>query len=94
MQQCVSIIAVVFIQVYKLKAENSQLKNELRKLKDKYHSLSQDFEKSIFNNEAEEIMDQLEEILTETKSNLEKLPHFQKLSVHMYVASYVLVQYM
>ena len=80
---------VLFLQVYKqnttLKAEVSQLKsskkqlsNEFSELKDKYQSLSQDFEKMTFINEAEQVMDQLEEILIEVKLNFTKLPFLTK----------------
>lgn len=52
------------------------------KLEDKYNSLSQDFGKSVFIDEAEEIMDQLEEMLTETKSNLVNLLLLKQSKVH------------
>ena len=96
-----------FMQVYDLKAEVSQLKsskmhlsNELRKLKDKYHSLSQEFKKSVFLDEAEDIMGHLEEMLIEVKSRFETLPRLEKLKVELasigicvlcnrYIASYV-----
>ena len=80
---------VLFFQMYEqnttLKAEVSQLKSskkqlstELSKLKDKYESLSQDFEKMPFIDEAEQAMDQLEEILIEMKSKFTKLPFSTK----------------
>jgi len=68
-----------------------RLSNELRKLKDKYHSLSHDFEKSIFINEAEGIMEQLEEILTETKSNFEELSHFNEHKVNLASPLYIII---
>ena len=68
-------------EVSELKSSKKYLSNELRKLKDKYHSLSQEFEKSIFIDEAEGIMDQLEEMLTEVKSNFKTLPCLKKLEV-------------
>ena len=77
------ILQLIFQQIYKqnidLKVEVSQLKlseknlsDEFEKLKDKYHSLSQDFEKTTFIKEAEIVMDQLEKTLTEIKLNIEK----------------------
>ena len=76
------------MQVYDLKAEISKLKsskkhlsNEFRKLKDQYHSLSQEIKKSVFLHEAEAIMGHLEEMLTEVKSSFETLPCLEKLKV-------------
>ena len=69
-------------EVSQLKLSKKHLSNELRKLKDKYHSLSQDFGKSIFINEAEGIMNQLEERLTEIRSKFEAFSHFKKLKVY------------
>ena len=68
-------------EISQLKSSKKHLSNELRKLKDRYHSLSQDFGKSIFINEAEGIMDQLEERLSEIRSKFETFPHFKKLKV-------------
>ena len=74
---------MLILQVYKqnveLKAEVTQLKSseklkELEQLKEKYDSLSQDFDNS------EKIMDQLEE----TKSNFENLPLLKNYKVCCY----------
>ena len=43
--------------------------------------MGQDFEKSLFINEAEGVMDQLDETLTEVKSSFETLPCLEKLKV-------------
>ena len=64
-------------EVSQLKSSKKQLSNELRKLKDRYHSLSQDFGKTIFINEAEGIMDQLAERLSEITSKIETFPHLK-----------------
>ena len=68
-------------EVSQLKSSKKHLSNELRKLKDKYHNLGQDFGKSIFINEAEGIMNQLEERLSEIRSKFEALPCFKRLKV-------------
>ena len=68
-------------EVSQLKSSKKYLSNELRKLKDKYHSLSQDFGKVVFLNEAEGVMDQLEEMLSEIRSKFEALPCFKKFKV-------------
>ena len=68
-------------EVSQLKSSKKYLSNELRKLKDKFHSLSQDFGKAVFLNEAEGVMDQLEEMLTEIRSKFEALPHFKQFKV-------------
>ena len=84
---------IVFLQVYKqnidLKVEISQLKlseknlsDEFEKLKDKYHCLSQDFEKTTFIMEAEIVMDQLEKTLIEIKANFEK-SSLDKVHIHI-----------
>ena len=67
-------------EVNQLKSSKTQLSSELGKLKDKYQSLSEDFEKSTFINEAGRLMKQLEGILIETKS---MLPILKKHKVHI-----------
>ena len=81
----ISVQLILFLQVHeqnttlkaevsRLKSSKKQLSSELSKLKDKYESLSQDFEKMPFIDEAEQAMDQLEEILIEMKSKFTKSP--------------------
>ena len=70
-------------EISQLKSSKKQLSSELGRLKDKYQSLSKDYEKSTFISEAEKLMDRLEEILNETKSNLTKLPFLNKHKVRM-----------
>lgn len=71
-------------EVAQLKSSKTQLSSELAGLKDKYLNLNQDFEKSTFINEAEEMMDQLDKILADTKLNFNKLPFFKKQKVHLF----------
>lgn len=72
-------------KVAQLESSEQNLSNELERMNDKYQSL---FDKSILTNEAElqGIMDQLKELLTGTKSSLEKLPLLKKYKVATYVA--------
>ena len=58
-------------EVTQLKSSKKQLSSELGRLKDKY-------QKSTFINEAERIMEQLNGILIETKSNFTKFPFLTK----------------
>ena len=70
-------------EVAQLKSSEENLSNELKLLKEKYSSLSQDFEKS--RNNAELIMDQLEE----TKSNFVNLPFLKNYKVLLLREVYV-----
>ena len=60
-------------EVNQLKLSKLQLSNSLEKITKECHILTQQIEKSTYVNEAEGIMGQLEEILTETESNLMKI---------------------
>jgi len=70
------------LEVSQLESSGKCLSNELRRVKEMYHNLSQDLGKSTFINEAEGIMDQLEGILTETKTKFEKLSFLKKHKVY------------
>ena len=60
-------------EVNQLKSSKMQLSHSFERLKDEYCILTKKFEKSINIKEAENIMGQLEVVLTETESNLAKV---------------------
>ena len=60
-------------EIDQLKSSEMKLSSNFERLKEEYYILTQDIEKSTYIKEAEGVMGQLEEILTEKESNLMKI---------------------